>query len=572
MPGCRPAAHCYCGFQFGYFSGQLGDGATMYLGEVVTPLGDRWEVQYKGAGLTPFSRTADGRKVLRSSVREFLASEAMHFLGVPTTRAGAVVTSEDTVARDPLHHGEVVQERCSVVLRIARTFLRFGSFEIARGRDDKTGRAGPSAGDYELLRQLTRFTIKHYFPHVQEAHAGEEEEEARMVAWLREVVRLTAELVAHWQAIGFCHGVLNTDNMSIIGLTLDYGPYGFMDTYDPHHICNGSDEEGRYAFDKQPSICKWNLQRLAESLQPLLPADASAPAIDSYDDLYAAAYLQRMRNKLGLCRCCDGEEAKAADSRLIADLLTVMEKTQADFTNSFRAIMAVRLPWVEHEDVKEEEAAAAMRGSEGKEAGEDEDEVDDAAVTADIATALADCLSHCRDLAARLRALAPSVDEKRLDAILVQMQMMPSLRLRMGRALPLIEREVEKRVARLALKDDSDEALRSRNEALWTAWLTRYWLRLKQQAKEAFRAGLSKREACVERRSLAARSNPLFVLRNHIAQKAIAAAESGDDSEVRRVLARLQHPYEEDVKAVDSHEEDCRVPLWGEGLCVTCSS
>ncbi|XP_042372818.1 protein adenylyltransferase SelO-1, mitochondrial-like [Plectropomus leopardus] len=226
LPGSEPAAHCYSGHQFGLFAGQLGDGAVMYLGEVESVTQGRWEIQVKGAGVTPYSRDGDGRKVLRSSIREFLCSEAMAALGIPSIRAASLVTSDLYVSRDPLNSGGRIPERCSVVLRLAPSFLRFGSFEIFLGRDDFSGLQGPSAGRHDIRAQLLDYVIESFYPHIQLAYRNRKD---RNMAFFREVMMLTAKLVAQWQCVGFCHGVLNTDNMSILGLTLDYGPFGFMD-------------------------------------------------------------------------------------------------------------------------------------------------------------------------------------------------------------------------------------------------------------------------------------------------------------------------------------------------------
>ncbi|KAM3569308.1 hypothetical protein VYU27_008595, partial [Nannochloropsis oceanica] len=217
LPGSETYASCYAGHQFGAFSGQLGDGAAISLGEVVNTEGKRFEVQLKGAGPTPYSRRADGRKVLRSSIREFLCSEAMHFLGVPTTRAAALVTSDSLTQRDVFYNGNVINERCSVVTRLAPSFLRFGSFEVVKPKDGYTGRAGPSSGNKELLRQLLDYTIQTYFP---ELGSLEDDKTQQYLAFYTEVIKSTAALVAHWQGIGFTHGVLNTDNMSVLGLTI----------------------------------------------------------------------------------------------------------------------------------------------------------------------------------------------------------------------------------------------------------------------------------------------------------------------------------------------------------------
>jgi uncharacterized protein YdiU (UPF0061 family) len=268
LPGSIPAAHCYCGHQFGHFAGQLGDGCALYVGEIVNDKGERWELQFKGSGKTPYSRQADGRKVLRSSIREFLCSEAMHYLGIPTTRAGTCITSDTLVDRDMFYNGNVIKEKATVITRISPSFIRFGSFEIFKTTDPLTGRRGPSVGHHDLYLKLLDYVVKSYYPHV---YSDDIMESAR--AFFREICVRTARLVALWQCVGFCHGVLNTDNMSIVGVTIDYGPYGFLDRYDPSHICNRSDDRGRYAYDQQPSICKWNLKKLSEALLPSLTSE-----------------------------------------------------------------------------------------------------------------------------------------------------------------------------------------------------------------------------------------------------------------------------------------------------------
>ncbi|KAK2500309.1 hypothetical protein MC885_015506 [Smutsia gigantea] len=321
LPGAEPAAHCYCGHQFGQFAGQLGDGAAMYLGEVCTAAGERWELQLKGAGPTPFSREADGRKVLRSSIREFLCSEAMFHLGIPTTRAGACITSQSTVVRDMFYDGNPKYEKCTVVLRIASTFLRFGSFEIFKPADEHTGRSGPSVGRNDIRVQMLDYVIGTFYPEIQAAHGSHSVQ--RNAAFFREVTRRTARMVAEWQCVGFCHGVLNTDNMSIVGLTIDYGPFGFMDRYDPDHVCNASDNTGRYSYSKQPEVCKWNLQKLAEALEPELPHElGKAILAEEFDTTFHRHYLQKMRRKLGLVRA-EREEDGALSPGLAEFLATL---------------------------------------------------------------------------------------------------------------------------------------------------------------------------------------------------------------------------------------------------------
>ncbi|KAJ1621570.1 hypothetical protein T492DRAFT_846955 [Pavlovales sp. CCMP2436] len=304
LPGSEPAAHCYCGHQFGAFAGQLGDGAAMYLGEVFSPTLGRWELQLKGAGPTPFSRSSDGRKVLRSSVREFLASEAVHCLGVPTTRAASLVTSASTVVRDVRYDGNARPEACAVVARVARTFVRFGSFEICRPTDPQTGRTGPNArtagGAGEsparsepLVLELVDYVAESFLGLVDSAPGSQE----RALALLESVCASTAELLARWQGLGFTHGVLNTDNMGILSDTIDYGPYGFMGHFDKLFTPNSSDNSGRYCYDRQPAAVEWNVAKLGQTLAlaGALDAAAATACTDSFRAAYERAHLAIFR-------------------------------------------------------------------------------------------------------------------------------------------------------------------------------------------------------------------------------------------------------------------------------------
>jgi len=313
----QPHASVYSGHQFGVWAGQLGDGRALMLGEIDTPAGPM-EVQLKGSGLTPYSRMGDGRAVLRSSIREFLGSEAMHALGIPTTRALAVIGSPMPVRRETI-------ETAAVVTRIAPSFLRFGHFE----------HFAHTASDRAALQQLLTATIERYFPALQ----GSSQPAA---ALLDEVARRTARLIAQWQAVGFCHGVMNTDNMSLLGLTIDYGPFGFLDGFDPGHICNHSDHQGRYAYARQPGVAFWNLHALAQALLPVVDAPPEAAselllgALEPYKGEYASAMLAAMRAKLGL----QGEHD--ADQALIDDLLRLMADDRTDFTIAFRRLATFR--------------------------------------------------------------------------------------------------------------------------------------------------------------------------------------------------------------------------------------
>ncbi|KAM8892082.1 selenoprotein O1 [Spinachia spinachia] len=513
MPGSEPAAHCYCGHQFGQFAGQLGDGAACYLGEVEVPPGQepqllrenpsgRWEIQVKGSGLTPYSRQADGRKVLRSSIREFLCSEAMHFLGVPTTRAASVVTSDTRVTRDVYYSGNPRNERCSVVVRIAPTFLRFGSFEIFKQADEHTGRQGPSYGRDEIRGQMMDYVIEMFYPEVQHDHPDRVE---RNVAFFREVMRRTARVVAQWQCVGFCHGVLNTDNMSILGLTLDYGPYGFMDRFDPDFICNASDNSGRYSYQAQPAICRWNLVKLAEALAPELPADRAEAVVGEYMDLYNGFYLENMRKKLGLLKKDEPE-----DEMLITELLQTMHNTGADFTNTFRGLSQISCP------------------TEGEREGEEE--------LVKKATAL--LLEQCASLEELKAANKPTMDPRELAMLLSMAQSNPAL-FQMISDRTAISRQLEKLGKLRDLMEAGPDELKSKQAEDWSRWVTRYRKRLSRELE-----GVSDVQAVQEERArVMDGTNPRVVLRNYIAQNAIEAAEKGDFSEVQRVLEVLEKPF-----------------------------
>jgi len=316
--GMQPWAANYGGHQFGHWAGQLGDGRAISLGQLLAPDGRHWELQLKGAGRTPYSRGADGRAVLRSSIREFLCSEAMHHLGVPTTRALSLVATGDMVVRDMFYDGHPQPEPGAVVCRVAPSFLRFGSFELPASR-----------GDIALLRQLADACIASDFPGL--VGAGED----RYAAWFAEVCERTAVLVAHWMRVGFVHGVMNTDNLSILGLTIDYGPYGWVDDYDPDWTPNTTDAQGRrYRFGTQPQVAYWNLTRLAQALSPLF--DDVAPLHEGLAR-FQAKHAQREREdaaaKLGLDQCRD------ADLGLMADWLQLLHDGEMDMTLAFRGLI-----------------------------------------------------------------------------------------------------------------------------------------------------------------------------------------------------------------------------------------
>ncbi len=307
LPGMQPLAQVYSGHQFGVWAGQLGDGRGILLGEQQLANGQTMDWHLKGAGLTPYSRMGDGRAVLRSTIRESLASEAMHALGIPTTRALSIVTSDTPVARETMEQG-------AMLIRVAQSHARFGHFEHFYYRREP-----------EKVRQLADFVIRHHWPQWQD-------EADKYILWFRDVVARTASLIACWQTVGFAHGVMNTDNMSILGLTIDYGPYGFLDDYQPGYICNHSDYQGRYSFDNQPAVGLWNLQRLAQSLSPFIDVDALNDALDSYQEVLLQQYGKLMRRKLGLMT------QEKGDNELLNNLFALMAREGSDYTRTLRML------------------------------------------------------------------------------------------------------------------------------------------------------------------------------------------------------------------------------------------
>lgn len=321
LPGMDPYAMCYGGHQFGHWAGQLGDGRAINLGEVVNRAGDRWTLQLKGAGPTPYSRTADGLAVLRSSVREFLCSEAMHHLGVPTTRALSLVATGEQVMRDMFYDGHARLEPGAVVCRVAPSFLRFGNFELLAARQDLAG-----------LRRLVDYCVKTDYPQL-----GAPSKEI-YVAWLGEIAERTATMIAHWQRVGFVHGVMNTDNMSILGLTIDYGPYGWLEGYEPDWTPNTTDAQGRrYRYGQQAQIALWNLVQLANALYPLVEdVPALEGALAAYGRRYEREWAATLAAKLGLEALRDEH-----DGRLAQDFLEVLSLAETDMTIAFRELAAV---------------------------------------------------------------------------------------------------------------------------------------------------------------------------------------------------------------------------------------
>lgn len=450
-PGMRTYAMCYGGHQFGSWAGQLGDGRAISMGEYVNERGQRWEVQLKGAGKTPYSRFADGRAVLRSSVREFLCSEAMHFLGVPTTRALSLVGTGAGVIRDMFYQGSPQLEPGAVVARVAPSFLRLGNFQLAAFRQDM-----------ELLKGTADYAIEFHYPEFKGLPvAVDGENPNKYAAFVKEVAKRNAEMVAMWQAVGFVHGVMNTDNFSILGLTIDYGPYGYLDEYDPEYTPNTTDIPGRrYKFETQPSVAHWNILQFAKAMIPLCGSDQMQEVVKDFEGIYQAAHQRVMSKKLGISKL-ETEE----DMALLKEFLDRMADSKADYTNTWRALSRI----------------SAESSSE-------------------------ECREWCSSLSL-----------------------------------------------------DTDEP----TSELWMEWLNKYKARLDADA-----GALSEEE----RVTIMNGANPVYILRNYMAQAAIEKAEKGDYGEVRRLYEVLKNPYEEQ-EGMGSYT--AKPPAWAsrKGVCVnSCSS
>lgn len=316
-----PFAMCYGGHQFGSWAGQLGDGRAINLGEVVTKEGKRQVLQLKGAGPTPYSRSADGLAVLRSSVREFLCSEAMFHLGIPTTRALSLITTGESVLRDMFYDGHPKNEPGAVVCRVAPSFLRFGNFELLASRNELS-----------LLKQLVDYTIRTDFPHLNSPS------KQTYLDWFQEICSTTVEMILHWMRVGFVHGVMNTDNMSILGITIDYGPYGWLEGYEANWTPNTTDAQGkRYSYSNQPHIGQWNLLQLANAVYPLIEdKEAIEEILRSYSIRFQAGWNKMMSDKLGLSTF-----NQETDDQLIGDLVDLLQEVETDMTIFFRNLSAL---------------------------------------------------------------------------------------------------------------------------------------------------------------------------------------------------------------------------------------
>ena len=321
LPDTRPYAMCYGGHQFGHWAGQLGDGRAINLTEIEHN-GKHWALQLKGAGETPYSRTADGLAVLRSSIREYLCSEAMYCLGVPTTRALSLMLTGDKVLRDVLYNGNAAYEKGAVVTRLAPSFIRFGSFEIFSSRKDVT-----------TLKKLTDYTIKYFYPHL-----GEPSKETYVV-FFKEVADKSLEMVLHWQRVGFVHGVMNTDNMSILGLTIDYGPYGWLEGYDLGWTPNTTDRQNkRYRYGNQPQVVQWNLYQLANAIYPLIgEAEGLEETLHNFSTTYDAKEQEMLASKIGVFTSQKG------DAKLLHTLQELLQATETDMTIFYRELAAFKI-------------------------------------------------------------------------------------------------------------------------------------------------------------------------------------------------------------------------------------
>ncbi|BDU26486.1 protein adenylyltransferase SelO [Flavobacterium sp. GSB-24] len=320
LPGTQPYAMCYAGHQFGNWAGQLGDGRAINLTEIENN-NQFYTLQLKGAGKTPYSRTADGLAVLRSSIREYLCAEAMHYLGVPTTRSLSLILSGDQVLRDILYNGNPAYEKGAVVCRVAPSFIRFGSFEMLTARNE-----------LKNLKEFVEFTIKHYFPEI----TGEPKEQ--YLQFFKKVADTTREMILHWQRVGFVHGVMNTDNMSIHGITIDYGPYGWLENYDPNWTPNTTDSQNRrYRFGNQPQVAQWNLYQLANALYPLInEAEPLEKILDSFINDYEEDYKNMFLSKLGLFTSSE------TDDKIIQGVEEILQLSETDMTIFFRNLSQIK--------------------------------------------------------------------------------------------------------------------------------------------------------------------------------------------------------------------------------------
>uniref|UniRef100_M4BAD1 Selenoprotein O n=1 Tax=Hyaloperonospora arabidopsidis (strain Emoy2) TaxID=559515 RepID=M4BAD1_HYAAE len=447
----------------------------------------------------------------------------MSALGVPTTRAGSVVVSRETqVLRDVFYNGNAKMEPTAVVTRIAKSFLRFGSFEIFKEQDQLSGRAGPSAHlNYkeEMMKRMLDFTIKQYFPEIN----GDKKYEQ----FYNEVVRRTATLVAKWQTVGFCHGVLNTDNMSIVGDTLDYGPFGFMEHFDPKHICNTSDDQGRYRYEVQPEICKWNCTVLADQLGLVTDRAELDPGLKAFDEIYEEEYMRLMREKLGL----SAQRGCTEDKALVNTLFDVLTHTGADFTCAFRILSKLDAydSGGSHEQMLDQLVAVSETLAEQKR---------------------------------KLEQASSGISDAQINMCSTLLQNDPRRARQYGITPALLAQMKATREAKRTLDATTDDERLSSVRTAWEDWIEVYVLRIKDEGTAASDA---------ERRNRMLQVNPLFVLRNHVAQKAIDLAHQGDYDGVGHIFELVTHPFDEPRDERDLVYAQPQDPS-AAPLCVSCSS
>lgn len=491
-------SHCYAGHQFGYYVGQLGDGRAISIGQIQTANQQIYELQLKGAGLTPFSRQADGRAVLRSSIREFLCSEAMASLGIPTTRALSCISSETMCRRDPLYSGQVIDEPCAIVCRVAPSFFRFGSFEIfVNGSTNK----GPSVGqENKLLPLMLDYIISYFYPEIPTSLT----KLSQYSIFFDTLVKASAQLVVRWQLVGFCHGVLNTDNMSILGLTIDYGPFGFMEKYSRNYSPNLSDKQGRYSHKNQPTIVKWNLEKLAEAISYCLPQFISQNILSKYDQYFDEFYTIQMRNKLGLNYTFNQD-----DKKLFENLFDIMEETGADFTLTFRRLTEVQFI------------------------------VNNTNINITYENALNQILKTTYSWSEFQKIYQSRTDINNLEKLYQTIQNGETYE-------TMFEYKQYTKY-----RNYTEATFNQHKTTIWTQWLIQYSKRLFQD--------LGDRNPKIynqDRINLMNKHNPRFILRNSLAQHAIQLAEQGSYTYLNNLLDVLKRPYDDNVGSYESFKFD----------------
>jgi uncharacterized protein YdiU (UPF0061 family) len=573
-----PVAQCYVGHQFGILAGQLGDGRAITLGDML--VGDGlYELQLKGSGLTPYSRFADGRAVLRSSIREFLCSEHLWSLGIPTTRALSLVGSDTTVQRDPLYSGNVIYEQCAVVCRLSPTFLRFGSFEIFLPKDPLSGSMGPSNGlETEMLPKMLNYLGKFHFNKLYTETCDNLKNFVNKL-FLLTTIR-SAILAAYWQSYAFCHGVLNTDNMSILGLTIDFGPFGFMEFFDNFYVCNNSDKHGRYAYMKQPEICKWNLNKLSEILKSIVDEKDLKEIIDNnYDKIYKEYFYTLNNHKLGLF-LSSGEK-----NELIDNLYMMMENFGFDFTLFFRYLS----------EINEKEES--------------------------LQNFISKLTKYSLNYDMKLKKIRPSINETGINKLKDFLDSDPMVLYSYGLEPDFVKTQMNKHTEFEKFKvtyPNAEEYEKLKLDSL-NNWLQTYVNYLEKEyeklktlnikdfkenmtyllednfmfkyplpknvfqnkLQESINLSISEIEKSklnpknfeefnYYKKNYMDRLNPKFILRNHVAQRVIERAENGEYDELDRVFNIITQPFDEHSD-VEFSEYDTST-LLAYNICVSCSS